>query len=697
MGNFINPKKIKGQKQLNRMKDLMSKMNTLTESKTFSELELIKRGPNGIVYGIIRENHDYFIKITEKKGGTFLAEDFNYVGGLQNKYDERYGTYAEAIKQLNMKFDMLNESFGIKTNNNIFESDGVPTANPSGGIKSGGIGFVMENPGDDHPDQNCWEAHEKDGKDHDEWKNEQKEDPADVEIEEPGGEQLLDEEGEEVEEQKKVIKVDAPAAPAAPPVEDEVSVDEFGGDEFGGDDEFGSEEEIEVDVEGDDEDNPTKKIQKLTGKVTQQMRELEEPDPELDKYVINSVISAIQWEDMSEEDVEDIIAKIEGDEEEGEGEEVDIEVDAEEGGEEVEVGIEDDLAESEEKEGEEKEKEGDEEEDEGDEDVDYEDKKERKKHYKGDVEDIEDQIAKLKKDLKRAKEEEEKNESRTFSKKQLMESFLKKNANLALKKVLKENQAICEECMGGGCSSCGGNTPGEEGWVSLGEDPMEENLTEEEEFDTFDDWRGSSYYNDPESRWDINRGGDDDTNKHYYDLYREKYGPFRIKPWEDSYAGTFGPDDNDLPWINRKNRYLDEDFNVTNQTAELAGDDVHVVPEQEMDVVTAIATGQDYLRATGDLDRDGDDIPNRLDADNNDDGELDHTMDSDDGYVEISLDSLMGNNPAPAEPTTKPGTKPTTRPGKGKPRWKKIPRPNVDPRPKADIKKSSYVRRGMYR
>ena len=602
MGNFINPKKIKGQDKLNRIKDLMGKMNTLTESKTFSELELIKRGPNGVVYGIIRENHDYFIKITEKKGGTFLAEDFNYVGGLQNKYDERYKTYAEATRQLNMKFDMLNESFGIEKGNNIFESDGVPTANPSGGIKSGGIGFVMENPDDDHPDQNCWEAHEKDGKDHDEWKTEQKEDPADVKIEEPGGEQLLDEEGEEVEEQKKVIKVDAPAAPA--PVEDEVSVDEFGGEEIGGD-EFGSEEEIEVDVEGDDEDNPTKKIQKLTGKVTQQMRELEEPDPELDKYVINSVISAIEWEDMSEEDVEDIIAKIEGDEEEGEGEEVDIEIGAEEGGEEVEVGIEDELAESEEKEGEEKEKEGDEEEDEGDENVDYEDKKERKKHYKGDVEDIEDQIAKLKKDLKRAKKEEEKNESKTFTKKQLMESFLKKNANLALKKVLKENQAICEECMGGGCSSCGGN---EEGWASLG-----------------------------------------------------------------------------------------EDFNVTNQTAELAGDDVHVVPEQEMDVVTAIATGQDYLSATGDLDRDGDDIPNRLDVDNNDDGELDHTMDSDDGYVEISLDSLMGNNPAPAEPTTKPGTKPTTRPGKGKPRWKKIPRPNVDPRPKADIKKSSYVRRGMYR
>ena len=36
-----------------------------------------------------------------------------------------------------------------------------------------------------------------------------------------------------------------------------------------------------------------------------------------------------------------------------------------------------------------------------------------------------------------------------------MESFLKKNANLALKKVLKENRTICEECLGGGMSSCG--------------------------------------------------------------------------------------------------------------------------------------------------------------------------------------------------------------------------------------------------
>ena len=49
MGKFVNPKKLKGQDKLNRIKDLMGKMNTLTESKTFSELELIKKGPNNVV------------------------------------------------------------------------------------------------------------------------------------------------------------------------------------------------------------------------------------------------------------------------------------------------------------------------------------------------------------------------------------------------------------------------------------------------------------------------------------------------------------------------------------------------------------------------------------------------------------------------------------------------------------------------
>ena len=678
MGKFVNPKIIKGQDKLNRIKDLMGQMNTLTESKSLAELELIKKGPNGVVYGIIRENHDYFIKTSGKTSGKFLAEDFNYVGGLQNKYEERYKSYAEAIKHLNMKFDMLNESFGIKENNNIFESDGVSTGNASGVSEmQGGLGFVLENPGKNdnsaHPGETCDEAHPgQTSKVAHPWTEEVVDTTPDLEA---NGKEILDE--EEPIDEKTVLKVDAPTPPPAPApepmaVEDEVEVDEFGGEEMG-DEEFGAEEEI--DVEGDEEegDEYTKKIQKLTGKVGQMLRDKDEPDSELDKYVINSIVSAIDWEEIDDEDVEDIIAKIEGEDEEDDegaefgGEEIEVDLDAEEEieepAEELAEGVGGDYYRA-------KDTIDDLTQDELDDlkvvidkaykkldkkEEDEETPKQRKKHKKKAIKSDDEEITSLEKDKK--EDEEDVSESRTFTKKSLMESFLKKNANLALKKVLKENQAICEECMGGGCASCGaGGEAGEEGWASL-EDPMEENLTEDGE-------------------------------------------------------------------------------GVTQQR-ELAGDDVGFAPqpfgEQEEDIVSAIdasAVGQDYLHATGDLDRDGDKIPNRLDLDNNADGSIDHGIGNkmydwpehilgrkgdrdsdgipnkydddvdgdgrDDDYIEVGLDDIMGNVPI-KEPDIKP---PTTTPGTTprKPRWKEITRPGVDPRPKAEKnrRRASTIKRGMY-
>ena len=135
--NNVRPTGLKGNDQINRMRNLMG-MAPITENVKRSVVELTKKGPDGRIYGIVRENHDYFIKTSNKTSGQFLAEDFSYIGGLQNKYDERYKSYAEAIKHLNMKFDMLNESYGIESNTNIFESDGVAFG---GGV---GFGFVME-------------------------------------------------------------------------------------------------------------------------------------------------------------------------------------------------------------------------------------------------------------------------------------------------------------------------------------------------------------------------------------------------------------------------------------------------------------------------------------------------------------------------------------------------------------------------
>jgi len=586
MKNFVNPKKIKGQDKLERIKDLMGKMSTLNESTSLSEIENVKKGANGVTYAIIRENQNYFIKTTNKTSGTLIAEDFQYIGGLQNKNLERYNSYAEALKHLNLKFDMLNESYGIKENINLFESDAVEVkeANASGVV-------VKEEP-------------------------------------------------ELIEDEKSVIKVDVPATEA--PVEDEVEDVEMSDDSFEG----GDVEDVDIDIdeEGDEEDDGdgyTKKIQKYTGKIGQMLRDKDEPDPELDKYVINSIVSAIDWEEIPDEDVEDIIAKIEGEDEEddelegggsfedGDVEDVDIDIDEEDPFESEE------LAESDEKE-------------------DLEGgidtlQKALKQH--------EEAVIKLKKDIEDLKKDEV-SESKTFSKKQLMENFLKKNINKSLKKIINEYEGnlmceVCGEMHEGDCSA---------------------HIDES-----------------PEMSFDDNPG--------FLEIIKQNIKSAHDRgeksPWDEEETAQVAREKGWAP--------LDEENNIdiTNQESELSGDDVNAAPqpfgENEMDVVDAIATGQNYLQASGDLDRDGDQIPNRLDMDNNMDGELDfETFNDGEDFVEIDFDSLMGNSPAP---TKEPGiAEPTTRPGKKKPRWKKIPRPNVNPKPKAtDRRKFSLGRKGMYR
>ncbi len=655
MRKNINPKTLKGQDKLNRMLDLMGKMNTLNESKSYSELELIKKGPNGVVYGIIRENHDYFIKTTNKTSGQFLAEDFSYIGGLQNKYDERYKSYAEAIKHLNMKFDMLNESYGIESNTNIFESDGVAFG---GGV---GFGFVMEE--EDDEDQN------------------------------EGEKEIISD--ADLEEQKKVLKVDAPKAeePVEDEVEDEVDID-MGGDiadvDFGeeeteeGGDEFG--DEGMEDEEGDDN---TKKIQKYTGKIGQMLRDMDEADSDLEKYVINSIISAMHLDEMDDEDKEDIIAKLEGEEDEegmddfdmeGGDEEVDVDLDAEEetpeeGGEEL--------------------SEGEDKEDDDDDDkevVKIEKDQLKMLEEKGictcgdkcllypeakgvDASDLlkqgaksgkeciiltDDNMSDLKSEgeckcggvkIKCKKDKEEKNEGRVFSKKQLMESFLRRETKKSLKKVIKERRELCERCGGrlteGMCMEC---------------DMNEHHMGSKATYNRYPHYDKEAYIMDEE------------------DIMNEKLVGKQHK-LDKNNNGKIDAEDFKMLRKGRKDRRRNID-------------------EEDMSVMDAIATGQGYLSATDDLDRDFDGIPNRLDMDNNDDGKLDFEMGRGDDFIELDIDFLRNDSPGTKE-KERTTTSPTTKPGKGD-KWRTIKRPKVDPRPKAGDQniskpKPSYRRRGMFR
>ncbi len=626
MRKNINPISLKGQDKINRSLELMSRMTTLNESTSTSELELVKRAANGVVYGIVRENHKYFVKETDKKSGEITAVDFNYIGGLQNKLNESYKSYSEALRHLNLRFDAINESMGIEGNVNIFESDGVAFA---GGT---GFGFVLED-------------------------------------------EIENEEEDEIDEQEYKLKVDAPAsAEPAPPVEDEVDVDPM--DDMGGDDlSMDTEPVDDMGDEGDDEDDPTKKIQKLTGKIGQMIREMDEPDAELEKYVINSIISAMHLDLLSEEDIEDIINKIEGEEEEdSENADVDLDLDAEL---DVDTG-------------------------------------------EGETEELP------------APEAEVTEESRKFKKSQLLESLTKD----ILKDTLTESESFTDYRPSGKRApksyrkrrqslrdKSKGRLKGNQ--YKLDKAPPFGKLTAAdfkklrgESMDMMDEHHGMSYkdygkfdrdeYMMMDEDFDSIMGGEWIDSSDYLDCPRcegmgcphcDDRGYHLSNEVSDDFmtidgqTGEYGPFDRDGDEIPSR---IDLDADGDGFLDEDNGYGVDI-----FDSVSGTHSDEDFMMydpqsgGMGPFDLDGDDIPSRLDLDADGDGDIDGT--EDDFDIEFF-----------AEPTTKPRptttpTKPDVTPGEKKRRgpWEK---PKTRPNPKAGLDeggknnvKKSYRKKGWYK
>jgi len=128
-----------------------------------------------------------------------------------------------------------------------------------------------------------------------------------------------EEEDYNLDEEKYVVKVDAPGK------EEDIfggddSMDSLGDmDDMGDDEPMGGEkpfddEPFDAGVEADEDEDPEKFIQQLAGKIGTSLRaytnERGEPDLDLEKYVINSVISATHTSEMDEKDQKDIIKKV---------------------------------------------------------------------------------------------------------------------------------------------------------------------------------------------------------------------------------------------------------------------------------------------------------------------------------------------------------------------------------------------------
>ena len=101
-------------------------------------------------------------------------------------------------------------------------------------------------------------------------------------------------------------------------------------------------DEMDVEVDGEvDMEGFMKSIQKLTGKLGQKLRDSGEELGSADiKYVLNSIISAVDLETLDDEDRDDVLDRFEDDEASyGDDEEMDMEVDM--GDEELDMGMED--------------------------------------------------------------------------------------------------------------------------------------------------------------------------------------------------------------------------------------------------------------------------------------------------------------------------------------------------------------------
>jgi len=259
----IGSEKLTGQDKINRIMEIArygdAEKNTTNHVATTS---FLKEGKDGNVYAIIQEKDGYHIK------SGLNESNLDYIDGIRNKKKNRFRSYSDALKRLNLMFKPINEQYNEGVGDDMY-----------GEIEDQEERFTLKTP--DAP------------ADEDEMPMDDDMDMGDEEM----------------------------------PMDDDMDMEddmEMGDEEMDMDSEEGGEEEME---------GVMKSIQKLTGKLGQKLRDGEEELETNDiKYVINSVLSALDLNKLEVEDKEDIIARFEDEEteygdEELEGGDVDLESD----------------------------------------------------------------------------------------------------------------------------------------------------------------------------------------------------------------------------------------------------------------------------------------------------------------------------------------------------------------------------------
>jgi hypothetical protein len=256
----IGSEKLDGIDKINRILEISNyKLNIPTPINEDKSFEYKRTLVDGNTYHIVKEKSGYVIK----KGLNESLSD--YIEPIKNR--KHYPSYSQALKRLNLITKEVNVNEGFEQNVSLFETDEkIFLKMPSGGEKT------------------------------------------------------------EQATPQPAAQQPAPApAPAPAPEEEEAEMPEPEMEMPDMEDEM---PETEEQPEDDEETVSFKTIQKLTGKLGQKIRAfLSDEENQMSsndiKYVINSVLSALDLDSLDEEDKEEIMTKFEesGEEEDYEDEE----------------------------------------------------------------------------------------------------------------------------------------------------------------------------------------------------------------------------------------------------------------------------------------------------------------------------------------------------------------------------------------
>jgi hypothetical protein len=284
---------------LQRMLQLADIKPVIKEGRmNLSNFELIKESVDGNTYAIVRENTKYYIKSSYTKEN-LKESDFDYLGGLPNKHKKSFNSFEEATRNLNLMFEEINNHYDGVGNVNLLESDFItekkyvlklnkPKAKakpeePTADFDFGG--------GSDDTEETGEEDFDFGGGDDD------TEEKGGDEFDFGGGSDDTEEKGGDSKEGQD--EFDFGGGDDDPEEGDTESFD-FGDDS----------EEGDQDLEFEDSDDEIKDIQSTTGKLGQQLRDVEDLSSDMQKWVAKSVLSALNLDNMDTEDKKDIIRTV---------------------------------------------------------------------------------------------------------------------------------------------------------------------------------------------------------------------------------------------------------------------------------------------------------------------------------------------------------------------------------------------------